>query len=191
MASTTRGARSCHRTAASRSSSPPSRSTNGTWLAISTSTPRSGSPAGPSVRPSRAVTTSTARDSSNGLAVRRTGLSSGAAAPAGGPAEGGGVVFIGIDVLLRRRRHEVGASVGQRAKEVHHPRTPPTGDVLVDLDDAAFLHGGQLVPAGPLGDGLGRDAGVRAVGLEDHVGVGFDDVFRRELGVRPARLWCV
>src|SRR5690606_30989444 len=90
-------------------------------------------------------------------------------------------------VMLGRSTRDAGVDVcrglDDRLEEVHDPRAPAGGDVVVQLDDVPLLHGAHLAPAWTLGHGAGVLAAALGVGEEDQVGIGVDQELCRQLRV--------
>src|SRR3984957_6925194 len=87
----------------------------------------------------------------------------------------------------RAARSRLGARerAGDRVDQRGHARPPARGDVVVQAEDVAVLNGRHLPPAWPPGDdrrGLAAVGGL-AVGQEDELRPGGDDVLLRQLGV--------
>src|SRR5262245_2423073 len=124
-------------------------------------------PAGPTAIATSTAATSTPTEPTSHRHGSRTGCS-------GVPSS----VFVGGagDVVMSPGRLELRPGVDEGLEVVDDARTPPARDVGIDLDDVIVLDGGQLVPARPVRDLVGRHAAVgTAVGQEDQVGIGADD----------------
>src|ERR1700739_2904151 len=79
----------------------------------------------------------------------------------------------------RSRRSPAVLVASQRIRhspqQVHDPRAPPGGDVVVEPDHIAFPDGRELIPAGPGRHGTGALCAADRVGEEDVAGIDLEN----------------